>query len=122
MSQSSLFYEDEQNDLVPESFDVGKEVRDANYHMITKQHLGECQALVYQTLVENPSGLTDTELSVLTGLPRSSINGRRNELVKKGLVVFSHKKKSSDYNGNMKQVCVWSVNHPHPLISTGTLK
>jgi hypothetical protein len=36
--------------------------------------------VVYQIIKCHPEGITDMEISIITGISRSSINGRRNEL------------------------------------------
>lgn len=85
--QKLLFDYEEHENLKPEyeTTDVGKAVRNANYHMNEDKFKTE-RALVLQTIIMHPEGLTDREIADLTGLQRSSVNGRRNELMHEGLV------------------------------------
>jgi len=86
--QKLLFDYDEHENLTPQfetHTDVGKAVRNANYHINQEKFKNE-RALVLQTILMHPEGLTDREIADLTGLQRSSVNGRRNELMHEKLV------------------------------------
>ena len=87
--QKTLFSIDRNEQLIPDyetpHTDVGKAVRNANYHLHQEKPHTE-RGLVLQTLIQHPEGLTDQETADLTGLRRSSVNGRRNELMHEGLV------------------------------------
>lgn len=107
MRQGKLFYEEQNGELTPEcKSDLGKKVRNESYNNLTARHLGKCQQLVYEALSEE--SLTDSELSERTGLRRSSVNGRRNELVSMGLVIASHRKTIRD-NGRKRVNTVWRI-------------
>jgi len=87
--QKLLFDYDEHDNLKPQyeatHTDVGKAVRNANYHMNQDKFETE-RGLVLQTIIMHPEGLTDQEIADITGLRRSSVNGRRNELMHERLV------------------------------------
>ncbi len=54
---------------------------------------GEQRTFVYETLCAHPKGLTDEEICAITGLSAKSENPRRWELVKKGHVIDSGKRR-----------------------------
>lgn len=66
---------------------IGMIVKAHVYHNMSNAQLGEKQQMVLDCLRDNPDGLTDKGIAVQTGLSLSCVNGRRNELVKMGLVV-----------------------------------
>ena len=65
--------------------DIPKLVRNANYQM-QKETFKSKREQVYSVLLQHPEGLTDHEISQLTGLSLSCVNARRNELYKKDMV------------------------------------
>jgi hypothetical protein len=66
---------------------IGTKIKSEVYHSMSKIELGEKQQLVLDCLKKNPDGLTDKGIALVSGLSLSCVNGRRNELMKKGLVV-----------------------------------
>jgi hypothetical protein len=66
--------------------------------------LGHLQELVFNAIKDNPLKC-DKELSEITGLELSCINGRRNELEEMKLIESAGKKK----NGNNRNVHLWRV-------------
>jgi transcription initiation factor IIE alpha subunit len=58
-----------------------KEVRDISYKTIIISKDTDVQRnLVYNAILGHPEGITDTEICILTGISKSSVNARRNEL------------------------------------------
>ena len=56
-------------------------VKSISYHqIINKPHTIGQRETVRQTIMDHPEGITDREISIVTGISRSSINARRNEL------------------------------------------
>ena len=67
--------------------DDGTFARDSSH----KDTQGEKQSLiqrnlVYQIIRGHPEGITDTEISLFTGISRSSVNARRNEIKNIGVI------------------------------------
>ena len=112
--QTGLEEWDEENSI---PIDMGKVVRDANYHMLQndKKRLGKTCGWVLSVLLEHPKGLTDKEIVKEltkrgTYLPKSSVNGRRNDLKKMGYNIVSlDVKLEPDHNGNMHPNIMWGV-------------
>jgi len=71
---------------------IGEINRDQSYYdlIISKEIKGQEEA-VFRAIFSYPDS-TDRELSDLSGIDRSSVNGRRNDLVNDGLVVASGSK------------------------------
>jgi len=97
----------------PDFIDMGKAVRDANYHMLwdnNKRPANHCR-LVCTCLLAHPEGLTDDQISIETGLKRSTINGRRNDLIKRfGVPIYSiDRKYFPDENGHMVLRNLWAI-------------
>ena len=58
-----------------------KEVRDISYKAIIINNDTDIQRnLVYNAILGHPEGITDIEICLVTGISRSSVNARRNEL------------------------------------------
>lgn len=55
--------------------------RNSSYNDTMKESKSLVQRnLVYQILCGHPEGITDMEISLFTGISRSSVNARRNEI------------------------------------------
>ena len=89
--------------------DMGKAVRNINYHMMDAEELGNCQRIVFEELQKHPKGLNDKGTAVNTGLPLSSVTARRNELVKMGLVESKGQMYYADYKGRTRLNNLWGV-------------
>lgn len=90
---------------------VSENVRDINYQEIVldDERLCRTQKMVYDTL-QSFGVLCDKAISEKTGLPVSSVCGRRNELVKLGLVEASPDPvEYPDYNGCIRLNTGWRV-------------
>jgi len=70
---------------------------EAYLELLSSEKITPQQNLVYEALFNNPDS-TDQELSAITGLPMSSINGRRNELVELNLISEVGKKWCEETN------------------------
>ena len=70
-----------------------KEIRDISYKVVIKDNNTNVQRdLVYNTIQKHPEGVTDIEICLITGISRSSVNARRNELkhiIPVGLAVYT---------------------------------
>ena len=93
-----------------ESLDVGKAVRNINYHMLDGSEINRCQRLVLEEILKNPDGTNDKGIAVNTGLPLSSVCARRNELVKMGLVSAIGIGFYPDYKSRLRPNKIWGVN------------
>jgi len=102
--QTGLEEWDEQNPI-----DMGKAIRNANYHMITPDELSNCQHIVLEEILKHPDGINDKGIAANTGLPLSSVCGRRNELMKQGLVASVGFCFYPDYKGKTRYNNVWGV-------------
>lgn len=72
-----------------------------------RHRVGNQQERVFQALQSLPFRAgTDDDIARITGLPRSSICARRNELVKKGLVRKTNTRKRTQHGGSAN---VWTV-------------
>ena len=60
-------------------YDLPKAVRNANYQMHQGSFHNKRQ-MVLTAIIAHPEGITDHEISKITGLSLSCVNGRRNEL------------------------------------------
>ena len=61
--------------------DLGRYARDESYKQ-TKQetHIDIQREIIHRVIISHPEGITDLEICNLTGISRSSVNARRNEL------------------------------------------
>jgi len=89
--------------------DMGKAVRNVNYHMIDAAVISNCQRLVFEEILKYPEGVNDKDIAKNTGLSLSSVNGRRNELVQLGLVVAVGIGLYPDYKGEPRPNLMWGV-------------
>lgn len=55
-------------------------------YIIFKEHFNRLEREIMRLLENHPRGLTDIEISRKTGIKINSVTGRRNSLVKKGVV------------------------------------
>jgi len=97
-------YPNEQNPM-----DMGKAVRNTNYHMLDSSEINNCQRIVLEELLKNPEGNNDKGTAVNTGLPLSSVCARRNELVKMGLVAAIGVGYYPDYKGRLRPNTLWGI-------------
>jgi len=88
---------------------VSENIRDQNYKMLLNDelHLCETQQIVYDALVDGKK--TDKEIAIFSGLPLSSVCGRRNELVKIGIVEAVGTKLMPDYKNCMHPNTLWGL-------------
>jgi hypothetical protein len=89
--------------------DIGKAVRNTNYHMMDSVELNNGQRIVLEELLKHPDGINDKGIAVNTGLPLSSVCGRRNELMKQGLVAAIGIGIYPDYKGRFRPNITWGV-------------
>jgi predicted transcriptional regulator len=59
--------------------------------------------------LHHPDGVPDKQIAKHTGLPLQSVCGRRNELVKAGLVESVGFDYFPDYNGMMRKNTLWAL-------------
>ena len=90
-------------------FSIGKAVRNASFHSLDPEHLGECQRLVFECLLKHPKGLNDKGIRDETGLPKTSVCARRNELMKLNLVGSCGIGYFPDYKGRLRANTLWSI-------------
>jgi len=102
--QTGLEEWDEQNPI-----DMGKAVRNTNYYMMETSELSNCQRIVLEELLKHPDGINDKGIAANTGLPLSSVCGRRNELMKQGLVAAIGIGVYPDYKGRFRPNVTWGV-------------
>jgi len=90
---------------------ISEQARDENYKKLQNDecHLCKTQECVLKALQNNPEGLCDKEISKKTGLPISSVCGRRNELVKMGLIQPDGTIEYPDYKNSMRMVTRWRL-------------
>ena len=61
--------------------EISQYVRDHSYRQIIKKERTNIQRnLVKATIHSHPTGITDLEICILTGISRSSVTARRNEI------------------------------------------
>jgi DNA invertase Pin-like site-specific DNA recombinase len=77
------FYEEEQ--ILEESLEynreLGKTIRNIEYQKTRDNpETANQRNLIHKIILGHPEGITDMEIAVLTGISRSSVNARRNEL------------------------------------------
>jgi len=89
--------------------DIGKAVRNTNYHMMELDELNNGQRIVIEELLKHPDGINDKGIAANTGLPLSSVCGRRNELIKQGLVAAISIGFYPDYKGRLRPNITWGV-------------
>jgi len=88
---------------------VSKSVRNVNYHMMDSVELNNGQRIVLEELLKHPDGINDKGIAANTGLPLSSVCGRRNELMKQGLVTAISIGFYPDYKGRLRPNVTWGV-------------
>ena len=98
-------------DAVTPSFKLGEAVRNVSYKMVQedKEHLGECQRMVLECLLKHPKGLNDKTIAKETGLPKTSVCARRNELMSLGLVSSGGVGYFPDYRGRLRANTLWVI-------------
>jgi len=88
-------------------FDMGKQVRNISYEKTKNNPNIDIQLnKVNEVLKDHPEGVTDIEISVITGISRSSVNARRNELKNVdvvGIAVYT------DENGDSRLNSLWGL-------------
>jgi len=97
-------YIDEQDPI-----DMGKAVRNANFHMMDTEELNNGQRIVLEELLKHPDGINDKGVAVNTGLPLSSVCARRNELMQQGLVASVGIGYYPDYKGRLRPNTLWGI-------------
>ena len=61
--------------------ELGKQVRNISYKQTISNSHTDCQRnQIKETILAYPSGITDTEICVITGISKSSVTARRNEI------------------------------------------
>jgi hypothetical protein len=84
---------------------LGEMVRDYSYRQIVNKEDTVCQRAIIDTIINShPEGITDLEICILTGISRSSVNARRNELDDVIPVGFA---KYTDERGNDHLNTLW---------------
>jgi len=97
-------YPDEQNPI-----DMGKAVRNTNYHMLDSSEINNCQRIVLEELLKHSDGINDKGIAANTGLPLSSVCARRNELMQQGLVASVGVCVYPDYKNRMRPNTLWGI-------------
>jgi hypothetical protein len=77
------FYEE--NNILEEGLEhnreLGKTIRNIEYQKTRDNpNIDTQRSLIHKIILGHPEGITDMEIAVLTGISRSSVNARRNEL------------------------------------------
>ena len=104
------FYEE--NTVLEESLEdnreLGKQVRNYSYKQVMQNESTGVQCnIIHKILQGHPEGITDLEICILTGFPRSSVTARRNEIpsmVAVGIAKITCEGKADRLN------TLWSVN------------
>jgi len=83
MQTELSFYEE--NTVLEESLEdnreLGKQVRNHSYKQVMQKESTGVQCSIIQKILQgHPEGITDLEICILTGFPRSSVTARRNEI------------------------------------------
>jgi len=84
-------------------------VRDEAYEKLENVSLCNAQLKVLKAIENYPDGVPDKLISQETGMPVTSVNGRRNELVALGLVEAVGWDYYPDYQGKMRKNTLWSL-------------
>jgi hypothetical protein len=91
-----------------------KEVRDISYKAVIINKDTDVQRnLVYNAIQGHPEGVTDTEICILTGISKSSVNARRNEIrrvVPMGVAVYT------DEHGYCRLNTMWGIQEQYSKI------
>ena len=94
-------------DFFEENKELSEQVRDINYEQVMQsEHIKIQREIVKNILLEYPEGITDIEICILTGISRSSVTARRNEI--KGMVAVGVAKIVDELNGDRLNT-LWSV-------------
>lgn len=94
---------------------ISENVRDINLQKIDEKTLSYTQDLVYKAITAHPNGICDKKIQQYIKqeyneyLPISSINGRRNDLIKKKLVTPVGTKYIPDHNGRTRLNTLWGI-------------
>ena len=87
--------------------------RDFSYHQLQQDtaELSRLQQVVYDTIKTHTDkgGITDQDIELITGIRLSSVNGRRNELMKKGLIYDDGSDMFYDDRGICHRRTLWKV-------------
>ena len=85
--------------------------RDISYKetMNDIEELGRVQQVVYDIIRSHSKkgGITDQDIATITGIPLSSVNARRNELIKYGLVRDNGNIQYYDDRGHCRYRTLW---------------
>ena len=79
--------------------------------------LGEKQKIVLEEILKHKD-ITDKEITHNTGLELSCVNGRRNELVEKKLIVDVPQRRYSKIGRTKNKVIAWTYNKNYDLDSS----
>ena len=73
------------------------------------EELGRLQQVVYDTIRSHSEkgGITDQDIATITGISLSSVNARRNELYKRGLVLDNGNIQYYDDRGHCRYRTLW---------------
>lgn len=97
---------------------LSRTIRNLSYEQILSDKITNIQReRIAQIIQMHPEGITDLEICILTGLSRSSVTGRRNEIP--WVVPIGFAKIQGDNGENDRLNTLWGG---HPPISCGTLK
>lgn len=94
---------------------ISENIRDINLRQMDASVLSYTEDLVYKAIVAHPGGICDKHIQRYIKdtydvyLPISSINGRRNGLIKKGLVQGIGSDHIADHNGDSRLNTLWGV-------------
>lgn len=85
-------------------------IRDETYKKLDDVSLTNDQLRVLHAIeIHHPEGIPDKQISKHTGLPITSVCGRRNELVHVGLVEPVGFDYFPDYSGKMRKNTLWGL-------------
>lgn len=85
---------------------VSKQIRDASY-IVNQDVFVIKRDIIHNLILDHPEGITDQEISIITGISLSCVNGRRNEIIPKpvpvSLCIYS------DDDGNSHMRTMWGI-------------
>ena len=118
--QTELSFEQEDS-ILEEGLELGKKIRDYSYkQVINDTHTGIQRETVRNVILSHPEGVTDLEICVTTGISRSSVTARRNEIHN---VVPVGIAKIRTYDGEGDRLnTLWGIDEGEALVSYGTPK
>lgn len=100
MNNTQLLLTDYDSNIHPNSMEAWEKIRDS---------LPPRQQLVFNTIMQSKTPLTDKEIAHVSHLPIESVTGRRGELAKKGVIECA----GNTINEKGNKASLWKVSKPH---------